>query len=513
MISLPKKRLYPIIPMIGAIIVWHALLHKPLYYDDLAAIAWNEKLEDPANAWRMLTDYQHISGEATFRPLVTWSYFIDTWLGGHYQTTNLLLHSLTVLAFFLLLSVYLDGPLACLMSLTAAVHPLAANCVAFPGFREDILAALFGLLSVRWWIALLRRPSSRRLAGCVICYALALAAKETAWLLPLVFLAAQRAENQAAFSARTAWRWAPIAVVGLLFLLIYCRIGSADATPDYFGDGYADRLLTIGRGLGRSLLLVFLPIDQRLVYDFFSPATPQEAWPGLLLFTLATLGTLGLTLRRSPAALGGWLYLAAYLPATNLLIPIRHVFDERYLYFPMFGLLFIAALGIARLMRKHPPLTQPLAMLVGLALLIFTASAGNRAQILADPAAAWSEAATRSPNNPLAWNSLATIDYQEMLYDSCAAAAEKALALSPTYANARENLERCLFHAKKYEPLMELLAARLAQEPGSTQTVSRYAACLSATGRCAELKNLLEAQPAPLSEQLKALLDQCRALN
>jgi len=504
-----KKRIFLIAPLLCAIVIWQTLLQKPLYYDDLSAIAWNDNLQDPQNVWRMFTDYQRISGEATFRPLVTFSYFLDGWLGGHYQFTNLLLHGLTVLAFYLLLSLYLEKPFACLFALPAAVHPLAANCVAFPGFREDILAALFGLLSIWLWIALLRRFSARRLAGCAICYVLALSAKETAFFLPLAYLAAWRIENRPEPMMVLARRLTPIAVIGLLFSIIHFQAVSPQATPDYFGNGFADRLLTIGRGLGRSIWMVFIPHDQRLVYDFFGPASAMTALPGLLLFLMATLGTFWLTWRRSPAALGGWLYLASYLPAANLLVTIWHVFDERYLYFPMFGLLFAAAPFLAQAIRMRPSMTRPLLLVIGLVLLLFTSLSGHRARILADPTAAWSEATIRSPGNPLAWNSLATIYYGQHLFDGCVFAAEKALALSPAYTNARENLERCLFQAGEYESLAELLVVRLAENPGSTQTIARYAVCLAKTGRCDELKNLLEQQAAPLPEQLKNLAAQC----
>src|SRR5690606_9727597 len=73
-----------------------------------------------------------------------------------------------------------------------AVHPLGSEAVAYVSGRRDLLCALFAVLSLRaWWSFLERRAAEARgaiaaLVGSIALAILALGAKETALVLPLL---------------------------------------------------------------------------------------------------------------------------------------------------------------------------------------------------------------------------------------------------------------------------------------------------------------------------------------
>ena len=498
-----------ILALFGA--AWTPLLGKPLYFDDLAAIAWNDQLRDPANFWRMFTDYAEVSHEGTFRPLLTATYFLDSGLHVPPQVANLLLHALTALMLGLVGATWVGRRRSAWLAAVFAVHPLTANCVAFPGFREDILAALLGLTALWLWLRAMdrERATGWTIAGIAV-YVLALLSKEIVLLLPLVAaVELWVGRDDGSRPARRRWLrlipWlATMAAFGAFFLLT-----AADRpAPTYFGSGFLDRLLTIGPGLGRAVWLPLLPVDQRLAYDFFGPAAPGRAIFGLVLFSALALLIARWTWRRSPAAVGGALFLATFLPASNILLTIWHVFDERFLYFPTAGLVLAVGGLIGR--RTFPPRVGRAVVVAGLVVVLaFAALAGRRAHVLADPLRAWSETTVRSPEQPLAWNALATVHFERREYQQCADAARRAAGMPDLYINARVNLQRCLFELGRYDQVLELLGEDVAREPHNPKIVLRYGALLARTGRCDALHELAAKQPDAVAQPLAGLAKYC----
>ncbi len=136
------------------------------------------------------------SGELSYRPVVTLSYFIDYSLWKlkpfGYHLTNLLLHiSNTVLLYVLLTLIVRDNAVSLLAALLFALHPVNSEAVNVIGFREDLLAFLFFISSFILFI-MLRNSSGKHKLFCyissLVTFALALFSKEMAITLPLVLI-------------------------------------------------------------------------------------------------------------------------------------------------------------------------------------------------------------------------------------------------------------------------------------------------------------------------------------
>ncbi|MCF6154704.1 MAG: hypothetical protein E3K36_05520 [Candidatus Brocadia sp.] len=102
-------------------------------------------------------NYFKISGELSYRPLVTLSYFIDYTLWHHnpfgFHLANLLLHALNVFLVYSLISeITKDLELAGISSLFFGVHPILTETVNSVGFREDLLCATFFLLTLFFYV-------------------------------------------------------------------------------------------------------------------------------------------------------------------------------------------------------------------------------------------------------------------------------------------------------------------------------------------------------------------------
>ncbi len=132
--------------------------HGNFVYDDFKIIVDNSFIKE----WKYFpglftNDYFAFSGELSYRPLVTITYFIDyaIWrlnpFGFH--LTNILLHTGNTALFYLFLTAVLQNKKAILFSvLFFATHPLLIETVNAVGYREDLLSATFLLVSLRYFL-------------------------------------------------------------------------------------------------------------------------------------------------------------------------------------------------------------------------------------------------------------------------------------------------------------------------------------------------------------------------
>lgn len=124
-------------------------LHHQFVFDDFRIIVNNPYIKDWKYFPTLFTgNYFKISGELSYRPLVTLSYFIDYTLWHHnpfgFHLANLLLHALNVFLVYSLISeITKDLKLAGISSLFFGVHPILTETVNSVGFREDLLCATF----------------------------------------------------------------------------------------------------------------------------------------------------------------------------------------------------------------------------------------------------------------------------------------------------------------------------------------------------------------------------------
>ena len=161
--------------------------------DDEDLIAGNRVfLSDLRHAPRAFTrSYFEVEGELTpqktyYRPAAVLSFMLDAAWGGvspaAYHLTNIVLHATAVGLLAALAVAWGASTRAALAAaLLFAVHPVNAQAVAWIAGRNDLLMAVFGLVSM---IAFAAEPS--RPVPHVLAFALALFSKETGILFPLL---------------------------------------------------------------------------------------------------------------------------------------------------------------------------------------------------------------------------------------------------------------------------------------------------------------------------------------
>jgi hypothetical protein len=198
-----------LLPVVLLAVVAHAetLGYWFVATDTLPLIA-SSRVTDPASLAGLFAQPLMAGSDFTattaqfYRPIASLTYAIDYALWGlnptGYHLTNLLLHTVAAaLVAVCTMTVTRRRAVGTLAGILFAIHPVAVEVVPVTSRRQDTLLTMFVLVSltlfVRWYRATApgerfpwRWASHRPLGGALLAYALALGAKETAVVVPVL---------------------------------------------------------------------------------------------------------------------------------------------------------------------------------------------------------------------------------------------------------------------------------------------------------------------------------------
>lgn len=369
-------------------------------YDDHGSIEENPFLREAGAARRVLTlqtvrDPEVLDGQ---RPALLASLLADRALWGDdprgYHLTSAVLHgAVAALLFALVLRLSASPSAAAAAGLLFGLHPLAVEAVQMPSYREDLLCGFFVLAAL--CAGLSRRPRWALLAPPV-CAFLAMTAKETALVLPFLFIWMWTCFPETRPSGRRA--------AGLFFgclapMVLFMAVGFAGRSLQAASGVWngvslrsPENLFTAPWLLLRYLRLLLWP--QPLSVDYVIDPVPSLWAARALAGVVSVLFLLGMAwfMRwRDPlVAVGlGWLLLA-FGPVSNL-IPLFNPFAERYAYLMAMGFACALAGAVSALPRRT--------LLVGLVSLVYATFTLIRLTDFRDDATLWLAALRVEPRS------------------------------------------------------------------------------------------------------------------
>jgi len=363
-----QRRAAQTAPAIAAVLVYIGALANGFAYDDLPVVRDNDWVRHGLVLTQALTLPYWPNG-ALYRPLTSFSYGVDWLLGGG---RPLLFHAVNIawyaLGTALVVRVALRWwpPLAAaLAGLVFAIHPVHVESVANVVGRAELLAGA-GLLGIALIVSAPRPLTRARLLGVGVLAALALAAKETGAVAPLVAWATTRMRTDA--RPGDARRATVAALVGVALLIAQRAIvlGTiAGDTPHaaFIVGTHAQSLALALATLPRAAALLFIPQLPRLDY---SPTTAALVHPALPLVVLgaAMVVAAGYVLvlharRPSPWSWAAVFSIATFAPVSNLVIHTGVVLADRTLYAPSVGACLLIGAALAALLARRTPLPAP----------------------------------------------------------------------------------------------------------------------------------------------------------
>jgi protein O-mannosyl-transferase len=351
---------------LGALLVYVNSLWNGFAYDDVYIIQHNVRVHDLANLRAIwLTPYWPTYGEefGLYRPLAILAYALQWAAGGGepwvFHAVSMLLHALVSVLVLRLLLHFLPPFAAFAGALLFAVHPVHTEAVANVVGQAELIAAA---ATVGACLIHLGRPAGadigwgRRIA-CVMLFLIAVLAKESAILLPVLLVVMDIAQRRVVLTRASIVRYAR-SLGMLVFLLGATTVGylalrvsvigsvtGVDAGPGlpYLREGY--RMITAFRAWPEFARLLFLPLDLSAEYGpaVVLPTTGMTPMAALgLLLLAATTAAVALLFSSPVAGLAAAWFLVSVLTVSNLLFPIGVLLAERTLYTPSIALSFLA---------------------------------------------------------------------------------------------------------------------------------------------------------------------------
>ena len=333
-------------------------LQNGFVYDDVFTITDNYFIRDWGNFPAFFTDdYFKYSGEVTYRPVVTFSYFIDYSLWHlnptGFHLTNILLHAVTgALVYLLVSAVSRSRTTAFLTSTLFALHPILTEAVNGISYREDLFATIFFLSSILLFKqSAIHNPQSKirnyLYPLSLFSYLLALCSKEVAITLPLIiFLLDWLLEDKSRIKKNTIKYYIGFILVSgfYLFLRFAWFHNPVEKQLTYPDNSFLVSLLTMPKIFCSYVKLLFFPMHFNAEYIIAHTKTPFAATFILSIIFLSVIGVITYRFYDYSKRLFFFMlwFFVILAPMMNI-IPIANIMAERYLYLPSVGFCAILA--------------------------------------------------------------------------------------------------------------------------------------------------------------------------
>ncbi|MDF1576852.1 MAG: tetratricopeptide repeat protein [Desulfobulbales bacterium] len=373
--------------------LYYPALTGPFVFDDEPNILHNQSVRMSEFTLPAL-EKAAFGGLMSSRPVAYLSFALNYLAGGYevagYHLVNILLHGLTGFILFLFFRITLqifDGSRearsAAIVSLVAVsiwlVHPIQSQAVAYIVQRMTILAALFYLLSLLFYVyGRLAETRGKRwgfFAGAILFGFLALGSKEIAATLPVFVFLYEWFFFQ---DLDRTWLKKRLPLLGLalaaflLLALFYLDFDPIDAVMASYrrrGFGLQERLLTELRVVIVYLGKIFFPSPERLSLEhdivlstsLFSP--PATFFSATFLLTLAVVAVFAAGRARILSFALLW-YLGNLLIESSL-IGLELVFEHRN-YLPGMFIVFYLVLLVDGLLGSKAKKIALAAVVIGL---------------------------------------------------------------------------------------------------------------------------------------------------
>ncbi len=469
------KRKTVILLIMCSVIVYGNSLNNSFVFDDEIVAVNNNFVKDLSNVRKLLsTDYLKYSGELSYRPVVTLSYFVDCALWDNdafgFHLTNLILHVLNVISVYFLMNLIQKNKLVSLISsllfCVHSVHTEAVDCIAF---REDMICSLFFLLSFLFYIGFCRKRNITLYLLSIASFIFSLLSKEMAFTLPLVIVFYDAVLKRGFDHERGRARvYAPYLLLAAVFLYLrfFVVFNPVERAVDYPGGSFYTNILNMLRVVVYYMRLLVIPYPLCPKYVFNESATffDMRVW-GALVVLIAVLAVLFYLSRKSRVFLfgAGWFFITL-IPVYNI-VPLENFVAERYLYIPSFGFCVLAAslLSIAGSGKLKKSLVCFLITLI----FLYSFLTIKRNSDWKNNLALWRNTVVHFPGNYLARYNLGNEYWGLGKVGEAISEYKRVIKDDPDHGNAYNNLGCVYVELKDYETAEKYWREGLRVDPGN----------------------------------------------
>lgn len=513
-----KRHILPILLIATISIALYAnTLKNGFVYDDEYTIVNNALIKDLHNLPILVQNYYFaFSGEESYRPVVTFTYFMDYALFGvnpwGYHLTNSLLHALNGILCYIFLALLLrpsnnrytisatlldNLPLS--ISLLFLTNPVLTEAVNAISFREDLLVFFFNMATLNLYIVLnaIRRHSLRLPLYALSCllYLLSLLSKEMAASLPLIIYSYEWTKTDRKKGLiSSAFNPYNIGYVAITLTYIYLRFRHFDnhiavlinaKNPSW---SLTERLATLPWLLLNYMKLSVFPISlsaEYVIEQVKSFSSISFIGPFFILTILVAIAYF-MGKKDKLIAFGILFFLLSLIPVYNI-FPITNPIAERYLYFPAVGLILFVALSIRLVSQgSHGRFQAAYIVILSTILCIYSLDVVKRNEAWIDNYTLWSDTVKKMPNSSRAHDNLGLIFANKGQLDKAILHYQSAVKLKPESSKAHNNLGIAYAGKKQFAYAIKEFEAALKIEPNNPNFHSNIGMAYEKTGRFTE---------------------------
>ncbi|MBX7139705.1 MAG: tetratricopeptide repeat protein [Chitinophagales bacterium] len=405
--------------------------------------------------------------DSYYRPMLLLTFYFDEWIGGSslkaFHITNIIIHLLNVLLVLLLFrKLKFSSPVSFWMAMFFAIHPALQQAVSWIPGRNDSLMTLFALCSIVSLLEYRTRAGLGFLAAHIVSFALALLTKETAVLLPLLFviiwlLPANSSQTNSIYRIFIpSW----VILIAAFFVLRKSVLGSTVGLPfAYTVQNFLENVPALLLYAGKMLLpfnLSTLPTlkDDTLIFG--------------ILTVIMTIAAVWFTKNKTRLLLllaCTW-WVVFLLPAIlRISVNYESVFPEHRLYFPLIGFLLLWAQTDA--VKKG--ITAPGISFITIPIIVVLFSIFtfiHRPEYMNEEKY-WTSAVTHSPGSSFARRALGNYYVSKGLFPDAQLQYATALMLNPELPEVRNNLGRLALNRAEFEIAEKYFRQEIARYPNS----------------------------------------------
>lgn len=485
--------------------VYSNALENGFVYDDSFTIVENHFIKDLENIPDLFnSNYFKWSAELSYRPLVTFSYFIDysIWrlnpLG--YHLSNIFIHIINCLLIYLFIQIVSRNRIVSfLTSIIFAVHPVLTETVNGISYREDLIASMFFLASFILYfksnqferLKPIKRFENKRninqlliYLSSLLCYFLGLMSKEIAITLPILIIIADilsrldglsRLNSLSRIVNKILRNYLGFILIGGGYIFLrFVIFKNVNENLDSAQNSMTANLLIMPSVIASYIKLLITPVFLSADHYVFGSSSVHII-PLVLSIVLLILIILFLVKIQKYSRLMLfsviWFFVSL-LPVCNF-IPIVNVMAERYLYIPAIGFCLTLALilnGVITIQSnyfKPDFLRMSAAICIIIIISIYSLLTISRNMDWKDNYTLWSSALIHSSDSPRVRNMLGNVYKEKGLILKAEQEFNKAVKLNPYFSPPYVNLSSLYKGAGNFKEAYRIINLAIEINPNS----------------------------------------------
>lgn len=424
-----------------------------LSYDDTENVVNNIGIQELSV--KKISQYFSTVNLYMYTPITSLSYAIDYQIDKlnpyYFKLSNLLLHLINiVLVYILAFHLFKKSNLSIFLALLFALHPINSDTVSWISTRSNLLATLFFLLSLIFYLNYISKYTYRFLILSFVSFILSLLSKSSGIMLPItLFLFDYLLQRK--FNIRIIFEKIPFLVIsmaiGLLTLYFRTDSGNPQIPIEY---SFLDRFFLICYSISSYIIKAIFPFHLSEIYAYplkIDNFLPLVYYISPLFILLITILILKVKTAKREIIFGFSFFL---LNIILLQIPLLEdgFLADRYTYLPYFGLFFIM-IKTYELMVTHYKKSKIFLSFFSIAgLIIFSTYTYHRSLYWKDTLTLFDHVIEQEPDAAFAYNSRGIAKYNINDLEGSFNDYNQAIRLYPKYSGAFYN-RGIIYNAKQ----------------------------------------------------------------